>query len=91
VNNAHTIRELYELAGTHVNKYSVPVLWDKKLKTIVNNESAEVAEMLSKEFNEYAKNKELDLVPSDLVDKMKETESWVTEHIIWGVYKCAFT
>jgi putative glutathione S-transferase len=33
-----TVRELYERAGDTNGKYSVPILWDKKLNTIVSNE-----------------------------------------------------
>ena len=33
-----TLRELYERAGDVDGKYSVPILWDKKLNTIVSNE-----------------------------------------------------
>jgi len=51
---------------TTVTKYSVPVLWDKKLKTIVNNESAEIQEIFNSAFNDFAKNKDLDLSPKDL-------------------------
>jgi putative glutathione S-transferase len=71
-------------------KYSVPVLWDKKHKTIVNNESAEIADMLNKEFNDFAKNKELDLAPADLLDKMHEVDTWIYDNINNGVYKCGF-
>lgn len=35
-------------------RVSVPVLWDKQRKTIVNNESAEIIRMLNSEFDEYA-------------------------------------
>lgn len=33
-----TVRELYERAGDTDGKYTVPILWDKKLNTIVSNE-----------------------------------------------------
>ena len=33
-----SVRELYERAGDTDGKYSVPILWDKKLNTIVSNE-----------------------------------------------------
>ncbi len=45
--NKSTIRELYEMACDELHRYSVPILWDKQSKTIVNNESKEIAEMLS--------------------------------------------
>jgi putative glutathione S-transferase len=45
---------------------------------------------LNKEFNDYAKNKELDLAPVDLLDKMKEADTWMYDNINNGVYKCGF-
>ena len=33
--------------------YTVPVLWDKQQKTIVNNESSEIIRMLNSQFNEF--------------------------------------
>ena len=37
-NNAKSVRDYYDLAGDTNGKYTVPILWDKKLNTIVNNE-----------------------------------------------------
>ena len=54
INGANFIRDLYELSKDQIGKYSVPVLWDKKNKCIVNNESSEIMRMLSSEFNEWA-------------------------------------
>ena len=33
-----SVRDFYDHAGDMEGKYSVPILWDKKLNTIVNNE-----------------------------------------------------
>ena len=63
---AKTIRALYEMAGDTFGTYSVPVLWDKKNKTVVNNESSEIIQMFNSEFNEFAKNPGLDLAPKRL-------------------------
>ncbi|KAL0910241.1 hypothetical protein M5K25_021202 [Dendrobium thyrsiflorum] len=91
LNGAKSIRELYELANSnYCGKYTVPVLWDKKLKTIVNNESSEIIRMLNTEFNEIAKNADLDLYPSHLQALIDETNEWVYDRISIGVYKCGF-
>ncbi|GAB2281145.1 hypothetical protein Dimus_015749 [Dionaea muscipula] len=92
VNGAKTIRELYELANPdyNVGKYSVPVLWDKKLKTIVNNESSEIIRMFNSEFNDFATNPDLDLYPPHLRAEIDEINEWVYDGINNGVYRCGF-
>ncbi|XP_042438758.1 glutathionyl-hydroquinone reductase YqjG-like isoform X1 [Zingiber officinale] len=91
LNGAKSIRELYELASTnYIGKYTVPVLWDKKLKTIVNNESAEIIRMLNTEFNDIADNPTLDLYPPHMQTKIDELNEWVYDTINNGVYRCGF-
>lgn len=45
------IRDLYERSNDQLKKYSVPVLWDKKTNTIVNNESSEIVRMFTQVTN----------------------------------------
>jgi glutathionyl-hydroquinone reductase len=66
------------------------VLWDKHLKTIVNNESSEIIRMLNTEFNEFAENPGLDLYPAHLQAYIDEINELVYEAINIGVYKCGF-
>jgi len=44
---ARFIRDLYERSNDELKKYSVPVLWDKKTNSIVNNESSEIVRMFT--------------------------------------------
>ncbi|KAK8964630.1 hypothetical protein KSP40_PGU020482 [Platanthera guangdongensis] len=91
LNGARSIRELYELASPNYSgRFTVPVLWDKKLKTIVNNESSEIIRMLNKEFDEIAENADLDLYPPHLQSVIDEVNEWVYDAINNGVYKCGF-
>lgn len=91
LNGAKSVRELYEIASTnYTGKYTVPVLWDKKFKTIVNNESSEIIRMFNTEFNDIAENPTLDLYPSDLQAQINEVNEWVYSGINNGVYKCGF-
>ena len=60
-------------------KASVPVLWDKKTKTIVNNDSADLLRMIGSAFNEFCptlKQKTLDLYPENLRDQIEEVNAW---------------
>ncbi|KAI5667618.1 hypothetical protein M9H77_17471 [Catharanthus roseus] len=91
LNGAKSVRELYEIASANYSgKYTVPVLWDKKLKTIVNNESSDIIRMLNTEFNDLAENPTLDLYPSYLQAQINEINEWIYNDINNGVYKCGF-
>ncbi|XP_072178402.1 glutathionyl-hydroquinone reductase YqjG-like [Diadema setosum] len=94
INNCNFLREVYQKANPEYSgRITVPVLWDKKLNTIVNNESSEIIRMLNKEFNECAGSEEqrnLDLCPESLLGKIDEVNSWIYELINNGVYKCGF-
>ena len=72
------------------NKPTVPVLWDKKTRTIVNNESSEIIRMLNDEFNEFAKNKTLDLFSKEHEEEIVNLAKWFYQPINNGVYKCGF-
>jgi putative glutathione S-transferase len=90
VNQAQFLREIYLKADkNYTGRVSVPVLWDKKLNTIVNNESKYIMRMLDTEFDEYAKN-QISLYPEDIKEKVDETIHKIYEPINNGVYKCGF-
>ncbi|KAJ3094902.1 hypothetical protein HDU97_007453 [Phlyctochytrium planicorne] len=91
VNGAKFIREIYYKANSEYKaRFTVPVLWDKKTETIVNNESSEIIRMFNKEFNEFAKRPDLDLYPADLASAIDEINSWIYDQINNGVYKTGF-
>jgi len=90
VNHCKTIRELFELAGTPDQKFTIPVLWDKKNKTIVNNESAEIMRIFNRSFNEIAKYPEVDLYPETYRAQIDEMTEWIQEEILLGVYKVGY-
>jgi putative glutathione S-transferase len=87
---AKTIREVYERVKDTDGKYSVPILYDKKLNTIVSNESSEIIRMLNSEFNELATNPDLDLYPTELQEAIDKVNDWVYPSINNGVYRCGF-
>jgi len=88
--NARSIRELYDKVGDTDGKYTVPILWDKKLNTIVSNESSEIIRMLNSEFNEFSKQPELDVYPEDMRKDIDAINDWVYPSINNGVYRCGF-
>jgi putative glutathione S-transferase len=68
---------------------TVPVLWDRETRTIVNNESSEIIRMLNSEFEEFG-NAALDLYPAVLRGAIDETNAFVYDAINDGVYRCGF-
>ncbi|KAI5066022.1 hypothetical protein GOP47_0018646 [Adiantum capillus-veneris] len=91
INGAKSIRELYELAVPgYSGKCSVPVLWDKVKRTIVNNESSDIVQMFNSEFVEFAKHSNCDLIPAHLKGKIDEVNSFIYDSINNGVYRCGF-
>jgi glutathionyl-hydroquinone reductase len=91
--NAYSVRELYEYAKDTSGKYTIPLLWDKKLNTIVNNESSDISYMLNSSFNDFAGNHTLDLYTEDDedgLDRLNEVSQWLYPMMIHGVYRCGF-
>lgn len=59
------MRDIYMRANPdYTGAYSVPVLYDAKNHTIVNNNSLEIAVILSTQFKAFQKNTSLDLFPT---------------------------
>jgi len=72
------------------DRVTVPVLWDKENNRAVNNESSEIIRMLNTEFNEWAKNPELDLYPEALRDEIDSLNDLIYNSINNGVYRAGF-
>jgi putative glutathione S-transferase len=55
------------------------VLWDKKNKTIVSNESSEIIRMLNTEFDGLIKEefRDVNFVPDELREKIDEMNAWI--------------
>lgn len=81
VNGFSHLREVYFLSyPEYSGRYTVPVLFDKQKKTIVNNDSAEIIRMLNSEFGEYCATPEqqaLDLYPEALRTRIDELNEWI--------------
>jgi len=90
VNDAKTIREMYEMCGDVSGKYSVPFIWDIEQNVIVNNESSEICRMLNNAFRSFTKST-VDLYPPHLRHRIDATNELLYESINNGVYKCGFT
>lgn len=87
----HTLAELYRFAQPgYTGRSTVPMLWDHHTYSIVNNESAEIIELLNSEFNEYAAHPNLDLAPAALQDTIEHWNEIIYQTVNNGVYRCGF-
>lgn len=85
------LHEIYTQAKPdYTGRVTVPVLWDRKEKTIVNNESAELVRMLNSAFDGIGGNADLDLYPSKLREEIDTINAFVYDRINNGVYKTGF-
>jgi glutathionyl-hydroquinone reductase len=88
------IRYLYELyakakAG-YTGRVTVPVLWDSRQGTIVNNESSEIIRLLNREFDAFAAKKLPDLYPASLQKDIDRVNERIYHTVNNGVYRAGF-
>ncbi|EDX86562.1 Glutathione S-transferase, C-terminal domain protein [Synechococcus sp. PCC 7335] len=77
-----------EASPGYKGRATVPVLWDSIANTIVNNESAEIIELLNSEFGKLATGP--DLYPAVLKADIDSLNQKIYTNVNNGVYKCGF-
>lgn len=70
-------------------RVTVPVLWDRKEETIVNNESSEIVRMLNSAFDEWG-DASVDFYPKPLRAEIDRVNDLVYPAINNGVYRAGF-
>jgi len=76
------LHEAYSRArGDYSGRVTVPVLWDTRMGSIVNNESAEIIRMLDADAEYY---------PEPLRERIDAINAYVYENVNNGVYRCGF-
>ncbi|HTV26163.1 MAG TPA: glutathione S-transferase family protein, partial [Xanthobacteraceae bacterium] len=90
VNGFHFLHEAYTATDKkYTGKVTVPTLWDKKTKRIVNNESPEIIRMLNSEFNAITGNA-TDYYPAPLRAEIDRLNERIYHNVNNGVYRCGF-
>ncbi|MDN6641034.1 MAG: glutathione S-transferase family protein [Staphylococcus equorum] len=85
--NADYLREIYTFSDPNfTGKVSVPVLFDKKTKQIVNNESADIIRMLNSAFDSVGAN-DSNYAPKELLAEIEEWNNIIGPEINNAVYK----
>jgi putative glutathione S-transferase len=86
-----TLPELYRQAQPgYGGRSTVPVLWDHQTQTIVNNESAEIIEILNEAFNEFAEHPDLELYPETHQTTIDSWNDRIYHTVNNGVYRSGF-
>jgi glutathionyl-hydroquinone reductase len=91
INGFHYLSEAY--AATNPNfdgRVTVPVLWDKLTKKIVNNCEDDICRMFNDAFNAVAQNKRIDLFPKEIENEHTKLADFLYENVNNGVYKAGF-
>jgi len=90
VNHQRDVIDLYRLVDpTFSQPETVPILWDRKTGTIVNNESRDLMRMLDHEFKDLG-DRSVDLCPEPLREQIDATINEIYDPINNGVYKAGF-
>jgi putative glutathione S-transferase len=91
LHNKRYVHEIYQLSDKDIStKATVPILWDKKTRTIVNNESAEIIRIMNDAFNDITKNKDY-YYPEKFRDQIDSINDTIYENINNGVYRSGFS
>jgi len=84
------LHQLYSDAeADYTGRVTVPVLWDTRTHTIVNNESAEIIRMFNSAFDAWG-DAGLDLYPADLRGEIDALNETVFLKVNNGVYRAGF-
>jgi putative glutathione S-transferase len=90
IHDAEFMHQIYTAADPNfTGRVTVPVLWDKKTKTIVSNESSEIIRMFNSAFDHLGASPG-DYYPLALREEIDEVNERVYHTLNNGVYKCGF-
>ena len=90
ISGASFLHQVYSRARPdYTGRVTVPVLWDRKTGTIVNNESAEIIRFFDREFDGVGATGPR-FCPRELEEKIDEVNAFVYERINNGVYRAGF-
>ncbi len=84
------LRQVYQKADSRVTtSVTVPILWDKKTQTIVNNESSQIIRIFNSAFNGLTYNQK-DYYPQGKRLEIDGFNELIYQNINNGVYKTGF-
>jgi putative glutathione S-transferase len=91
INGFQFLSEAYRATDPEYDeRVTVPVLWDRRTKRIVNNCEDDICRMFNDVFNRFAQNKAVDLFPKDLEAEHAKLSDFIHDNVNNGVYKSGF-
>ena len=91
INRFRYLSEAYRATDSKfTGRVTVPVLWDKETKRIVNNCEDDICPIFNSAFNEFAANKNVDFFPKDIEAEHAKLSDFLYENINNGVYRAGF-
>lgn len=90
LNGFQFLMEAYRATDPTFNgRATVPVLWDKQTRRIVNNSEDDICRMFDGAFRRFA-TCEADLFPNDIAEEQAELSQFIYEKVNNGVYRAGF-
>jgi putative glutathione S-transferase len=91
INGFQFLSEAYKATDPDFGeRVTVPVLWDKETEKIVNNCEDDICRMFNDVFNDFARNKEVDLFPKEIEAEHAKLCDFLYDNVNNGVYKAGF-
>ena len=91
INGFQFLREAYKATDPNYNeRVTVPVLWDKQTKKIVNNCEDDICRMFNDRFNDFARSKGVDFFPQQIEAEHAKLSSFLHDNVNNGVYRAGF-
>ncbi|HEY1171742.1 MAG TPA: glutathione S-transferase family protein [Verrucomicrobiae bacterium] len=90
INGFRFLSEAYALTDPDFKgRVTVPVLWDKETRRIVNNSEDDICRMFNDAFAAFS-DKSVDLFPKDIEQEHAQLSEFIYDHVNNGVYKAGF-
>jgi putative glutathione S-transferase len=91
INGFQFLRQAYKATNPdYSERVTVPVLWDKQTKKIVNNCEDDICRMFNDRFNDFAQNKDVDFFPKEIEAEHAKFSSFLHDNVNNGVYRAGF-
>ena len=91
VNGFQFLSEAYKATAQHyAERVTVPVLWDKQTRRIVNNCEDDICRMFNDVFDEFAQNKNVDFFPKKIEAEHAKLSGFLYDNVNNGVYRAGF-